>query len=180
MSTAVHDGNGVDAVVGATLAQAMEKLQAEREAEMEALNKRFEFRMQMLRQAEEGLKMAFGEIDFGEVPETPAPAPQPAAPASSEETEPKLSISEKHLKKIEGYLADNTKARQADLVDKLGLNSGTVSVGLRVLEKSGLVKKAPKERGSRVWEHAAPEDKERRETVLTAGEGVREGRLIQS
>ena len=163
MATATH-GNGVENDVAATLDRALEKLREQREEAM----RQFDFREQMIQQAREGLTMAFGEIHF---PSTP---PQ----ESSDEEPVKLSISEKHLKSIEHYLAEHQKVRQADLVAKLSLNSGTVSVGLRRLEMAGLIKKAPKERGSRVWEHTAPEDTKRREMVLTAGEGAREGRVV--
>jgi DNA-binding transcriptional ArsR family regulator len=158
--------------IAASFVRAQEELQrkrAEFDQMVEEQRKQFDFRAQMIEQARDGISMAFGDITF------------PSDDDSHEGDEvPKLSISEKHLKRIEEYLANKGKVRQADLVEKLSLNSGTVSVGLRRLEQAGLIAKAPKERGSRVWEHTAPSDKKRREMVVAVGEGTREGRLVQN
>lgn len=65
--------------------------------------------------------------------------------------EPQLSISDERLNKILHYMKKHPHARQADIATDLGFNSGTVSVGLRKLQKDGQVEPGNSERGSRVW-----------------------------
>lgn len=60
----------------------------------------------------------------------------------------KLSVSPERLGKVLDYLDKHPRTRQTDLVKKLGLNSGTVSVALRVLEQEGTVSKAEHREGS--------------------------------
>lgn len=50
------------------------------------------------------------------------------------------------------YMADNRRARQADIQHTLGFNSGTVSQALSALERDGEVQRLPKENRSYVWE----------------------------
>lgn len=164
--------NGISDDVVGSVTRALDKIRAEREAfeaQYEEQRRQYHAREEAIKEAvRQALRAAFGD----EIPS--------AGPVIEDHEGAKLSISQKHLAAIEEYLAERGSARQADVVERLTLNSGTVSVGLRRLEQAGLIKKGDKKRGSRVWEHTAPTDAEkRREVVLTAGQGVHEGRLVK-
>lgn len=59
-----------------------------------------------------------------------------------------------HLDAINDYLAREGTARQADIAKALKLNSGTVSLALRQLAESGIVRDTGRsERGSIIWDH---------------------------
>lgn len=62
------------------------------------------------------------------------------------------SIGEDKLNTIRQYMNDHVQARQADICKDLNLNSGLVSVGMRVLQQLGEVKPGEKRNASRVWE----------------------------
>jgi hypothetical protein len=64
----------------------------------------------------------------------------------------KLAIGPDKLEAVRTYMSKRGKTRQADIAKHTRLNSGTVSVALRLLEAAGEVSSGPKEDGSRTWE----------------------------
>lgn len=63
------------------------------------------------------------------------------------------SIGQDKYEMILDYMEKNPRVRQVDLAEELGMNSGTISVGLHKAEDEGIVKTAGTERGSHVWEY---------------------------
>lgn len=87
-----------------------------------------------------------------------SPSPEVAVKAETKtQDEPgyRLSISDRRLGAIREYLRTHESVRQADISKHLGFNSGTISVGLRVLHEEGVVKPGGIDHGSRLWEYTA-------------------------
>lgn len=63
-----------------------------------------------------------------------------------------LAIGPDKLEIVRTYMQEHGKVRQADIAKHTRLNSGTVSVALRVLEAAGEVSPGAKQDGSRTWE----------------------------
>lgn len=64
-----------------------------------------------------------------------------------------FAVGEDRVSAVQEYLQAHERARQADIGIALGINSGSVSVALRLLEQRGQIAKLDrKERGSSVWE----------------------------
>lgn len=94
--------------------------------------------------------------------------------ADEDEKSPRLAISDDNLNKIREYIAANDgRARQQDVVNDTGLNSGVVSVGLRRLAALGEIHRDGKARGSQVWSTHPPVITDEKEIVsVRPGIGV--------
>lgn len=77
----------------------------------------------------------------------------------------RLSISDERLNKVRQYLKEHPRSRQTDLVDKLGFNSGTVSVALRRLEEAGEAHRVESDDRSQVWDSAKKRGRPKKEPV---------------
>jgi uncharacterized membrane protein len=150
-------------IEGAIVEQATAALTAlgqERDEAIEAVRASYAVREERIRNIVEGLAAQ-------PVPE-PAPKAEPVvnngtnghaeAPAVAG-----LSVGKDRLKKIEGYVKKRGSARQADIQRDLGFNSGTISVGLRILAEQGKMRKGLNEdgsdqkvKGSTIWFHTSP------------------------
>jgi hypothetical protein len=80
----------------------------------------------------------------------------------------RLSVSDERLDKVKQYLKEHPRSKQTDLVKKLGFNSGTVSVALRLLEQNGEAKRIESDessgkpgRRSQVWDSSSKKGRRR-------------------
>lgn len=125
----------------AAFEEGVEQRRLDFEEEIKTRRDAFERRVQLLTQAIEGL-------ENGGNSNNTRPAMEEVAT---------LSISDERRQAVSDYLAKKGRARQADIAEHLGFNSGTVSVALRVLEAEGVVDRLDeKKRGSQVWAHRQP------------------------
>jgi len=96
--------------------------------------------------AREGhIKLALEGMVLGEQDSAPAPV------SNGNNGAPRLSIHNDRLEIVRKYMERKGVTRQVDIGKETGENSGTVSVGLRVLEQQGLVRPGEVRDGSRVW-----------------------------
>lgn len=148
---------------------ALKALSVERDEALEAIRASYSTREERIRSIIEGLATE-------PTPTAPEPEPSRAAPSTKSEssngsngaengtvTVAGLSVGKDRLKKIEGYVKKRGSARQADIQRDLGFNSGTVSVGLRILAEQGKMRKGVNEdgsdqkvKGSTIWFHTSP------------------------
>lgn len=123
------------------LDQARRRMQSEHEAEVERLKADHETRLAAINQALEALG---GSRPMGPTPD----APSPMTPG----------ISAQKLGLLRTFLKESGPVRQADIPKGVKsqsgvvLNSGTISIGLRILQASGEVRPLNKEKGSQLWE----------------------------
>lgn len=150
MSTAMQVTNELISSLDANLSKALAKLREQREAYEQEIEQ-LRFRESLVEQALDGLD---GSL----------PRPQRRT----------LNISEEKLAAVKDYVATEGSVRQVKIGEALKLNSGTVSVALRIMLKERLVEKGELDKGSRVWHSTARQ----RETRVKPGEGVTSGRLV--
>lgn len=61
------------------------------------------------------------------------------------------SVGDDKLAAVHGYIKQRGKVRQAEIVQELGLNSGTVSTATHALLQAGEIERGPKENRSVTW-----------------------------
>jgi hypothetical protein len=101
-----------------------------------------------LRHRRDLIGQAMGE----EVPSVDGAVATSTEPAADKPPEVHRSISAGRLNLVRDYFEHHEQARQADITKDLNLNSGAVSVALKLLRDEGVVKPGTQENGSRVWE----------------------------
>lgn len=120
-----------------TLVENLRKTLTEISQERERKKSEFEAQILHLDQQEEALRKAIEGLTG-----TSQPTPQ---------RDPLAAISQERLDKVVGYLQKHPKARQQDIAKRTKLNSGTVSIAVRRLERAGLIERGDKEEKSQVW-----------------------------
>lgn len=150
-----------------SISEIKENFEASLVQEVDRGNQEFFYREKIIQEAIDNLRKGTNGDQATE--ETPEP---------EQKKEPQYSISKEKLEAVEKYLKKHGTARQSDIYKDLGLNAGSVSVALRVLETQDppkVIRADHKERGSQLWLHHS---RVKRETVVHPGEGVSEGRRV--
>jgi ribosomal protein S25 len=159
----------------ATLSTALDNVKSQRaqfDNRVEEIWNAFDVREQSLLASMENIRRGFG-LAAGDASTDVVPSERTQ---ESTDEQRRLSISQEPLEKVANMLKQHGSLRQADVTKQTGLNSGTVSVALRVLQEQGRVHPGEKHRGSRMWIHNAPVlSDEPHEVVIRPGEGVLSG-----